>query len=224
MAYWFEDLPRNHYVEVIAKGQGVWNPYWNKNVIKRQIIQIKDINGVKKQYKEHNLFRSLDVYKKPKGLQSIGRYPIVLDIDYDKPLNPIPNFNDLERVRKVAVQAIRILEVDIDIPEDDIKIVFSGCKGFHIEVRKEFNKASHIRQSLIDKLREENGQFGFSNHVAKDTGIDPINESHRHVRIKDTWNSWTNSSGNIERRKCFELSLQELRNLNINQIVDRATK
>lgn len=224
MTCWFEELPKNYYVEVIAKKRGAWSKNWNENVIKKQVIRIKDIDKFKRQYEKHNLFRSLDVYKDLEGSRAIGRCPIVLDIDYDNLRNPIPNLNDLERVREVAVQAMRVLETDINIPKGDIQIVFSGCKGFHLEVRREFNQALKIRESLIERLRKENGEFGYGNHVAKDIGIDPINENHQHVRIKNTWNSWKESSKELKCRKCIELSHDELKSLNVNQIVNRATR
>jgi hypothetical protein len=219
---WFEDLPADYYIEVVAKEQGKWSRNWDEYIVDRKLIKLREIEYFQQRYKEHNLFRSLDVYVDSKGKQSIGKHPIVLDIDYDCDYHQAPNFENLERVRKVTVQAIRVLEKNIRIPKNDIRVVFSGRRGFHIEVRKEFNQASKIRDYLIEKLKEANGQFAHSNYVAQNICIDSM-RSHLHVRIKNTWNSWTNALGNIEWRKCFELSIEELQSLNINRIIERAT-
>ncbi len=114
--------------------------------------------------------------------------------------------------------------------DNDIHIFFTGHKGFNLEIRPEIvdivgtqkeqeSKAGDLRKEVIKKLQQ--GKNLEYNYVSKrGTLIDPI---HKHVRLHCSLNKWISQTGEIVRMK-IELSITELKNLTIEEIIAKSER
>ena len=176
-------------------------------------------------YQNTNVYRSLKICaNNSKGEALSG--PFVLDID---------NSKNLDDTLIVTQKAVKCIFNSYNLKESDLRLFFTGHKGFNIEVlpsalglaagtqSEQDNKADCIREKIISELRRNAGlasQPGQCRNLVSEQGtlIDPI---HKHVRLHDSINKWIENGGQKARRK-IALTLKELCSLQITQIVGRS--
>lgn len=169
-----------------------------------------------------NVHRTLKVFDKNSGKAAfLG--PFIVDIDNDG--------ENLEDALGVARQAVKFLITQCNVRTDDLRIFFTGHKGFNIEVCPEALRiggsiTDQIRLSaqmlgkIIEALRKINNiVVGNNNTVtAQGTCIDRIygNElggyglKHPYTRLHCSINRWVrNHNSNMARMK-IQINLDEL--------------
>lgn len=174
-------------------------------------------------YQNTNIYRSLKIW--PDNLKKeVLSGPFVIDIDNDDNL-----IDALNVTRKVVGCVFN----SYNLKESDIRLFFTGHKGFNIEVlpsafelagaqSEQDNKAERIRKKIISELRrnaESTSELGQCSNIVSEQGtiIDPI---HNHVRLHDSINKWIENG--VQARKKIELTLGELNNLPIEHIITKS--
>jgi len=95
--------------------------------------------------------------------------------------------------------------------KEDFRIFFTGHKGFNIKVHPQALGIASVKnrwQAFENKIADINNTFGTS-------FVDKI---HEEIRLHDSINSWIKNDGQNTHRMKFELSINELFNLNTNEI------
>lgn len=153
--------------------------------------------------------------------------PLLIDIDNQQWKQGY--VEDLADARNVACQAVTVLMEDYGLtPEKSFRLFFSGRKGFNIEI---VPAALGIEGSEADQIKKS--ALALEDIVSKlsldDTVIDRIYGNrfayqikHPYIRLHDSMNCWTSSSDIICRRR-LALTVDDLRNLRVDQILERAT-
>jgi hypothetical protein len=174
---------------------------------------ISGLDLPKAKFRNTNVFRSVAVYSMA---DKACKGPVVFDVDRcpDGTLGYEP---DLPRALQDTKRLFR--EYFEGLQQPDYRIIFSGHKGFHIEIRPsalgigldeyDENKFGDLRQQIDKRL----GKYQDHSFVDK---------FHPHLRLHNSVNSWFNSSGSREDSMTFVLSSEELFELNINAIVAKS--
>lgn len=219
---WLGELPANYYVEVIAKEKGLFLP-WDKGIVDIKTISIKELEAFKSKYLGYNLHRSLTIYKSIDKASNIGKFPIIFDFDLDlkEPIgtySATPKESDLENVCEASTQAILLLQDTFQIHNNKLKIFFSGRRGFHIKIKDDQTSDHIIREKLILNMRQINNipESCSKNIIAEGVIIDSPRDF---IRLRDSWNSWTDPASGFKQGKCFELSINDLLSLNAGRIM-----
>jgi hypothetical protein len=157
-----------------------------------------------------NVFRSFSLFSaEHNGDEILG--PFLLDIDRQNGSDKgyVMNLNEaLEDTRRLVKDYLYKL---CKLKDNDLRIFFSGHKGFNIEVRPEALGIASLNnrwKQLRDIRKDINGIF-------RANFIDTIKE---HIRLHNSINSWTAIDGNKMNRMKFEVSLYELNNLSADEI------
>ena len=84
-------------------------------------------------WRGHNVYRTLKLFDASGQTKFLG--PFIIDIDNVR--REVDHWvEDLDDARKVARQTVKVLsEPTFNVPLEDMRIFFSGRKGFNIEVR-----------------------------------------------------------------------------------------
>ena len=130
--------------------------------------------------------------------------------------------------------AVKCIVNSYDLKERDIRLFFTGHKGFNIEVlpsalglagtqNEQDNKADRIWKKIISELRRNAGlasKPGQCRNLVSEQGtlIDPI---HKHVRLHDSINEWI-ECGTAKARKKIGLTLSELGCLTLENIIAKS--
>ncbi|MHB8375677.1 MAG: hypothetical protein ACYDEB_01785 [Dehalococcoidia bacterium] len=161
--------------------------------------------------KNENVFRSLKLTAPHLEHPIIG--PFVVDIDGGETSQGAPDIADAAKVTKATVQTLR----DKGVGEPDMRVLFTGHKGFCIEVRPESLELTcsltgggawrEKLQELIDEVRNVTGFRGtIRNHVtAAGTMIDHIFDGngrlkHPYLRLSESLNVWLSREGRTDKR------------------------
>jgi len=216
--FWLEEKP-NCYVEIYYQPQGEQFLDGTKG----KIVKISDLSQHIKDHPLENLWRSWMVYEDPFKLHPIGEVPAVIDIDdeSDKPsiLIPPQKFPDLQKAYELTKNCSAIIIEQWAKSEDNVRIVFSGHKGFHIEfkptepvdmvfIRRELI-ATCINKGLIPSSKANNIFF-------ETTSIDSIKKE---VRLTVSLNSWLTNEEHIHSRRVFQLTFGEFSSLKPEDII-----
>jgi hypothetical protein len=186
---------------------------------------IQNISEWRNKHQNTNVYRSLKIWSDNlKSEALLG--PFVIDIDND--------CGKLDDTLIVARNAVKCLVNSYNLQESDIRLFFTGHKGFNIEVlpsafglagtpSEQDNKADCIRKKIISELRRNAGlasQQGQARNLVSEEGtiIDGI---HDYVRLHDSINKWIENGGYKARRK-IGLTLSELNSLSLKQIVAKS--
>lgn len=182
-----------------------------------------------------NVYRTLELYDSGTEERRILG-PFLVDIDNSVPTDGYEeNLSDaLLVVRKVA----DFLSKHWSLSERDIRIFFSGRKGFNIEIRPRAvgiggPVASQLKSSG-DRLEEIINHFGTGSNTltSKGTVIDRIygRPPGRYklrppdIRLHSSWNEWRSQEGTLKGRKRIELTHQELVTWTVDEICTRAER
>ena len=179
-----------------------------------------------------NVYRTLKLFASTTGQGEILG-PFLVDIDNSNWKDGYEE--DLNDALVVARKVIAFLKIHWNLNDRDIRIFFSGRKGFNIEIRP---LALSIAGSAADQIKLSSGKlqeiinhFGTgSNTVSKNTTIDQIYGNrftnyelkHPYIRLHDSWNKWGKEKGAWKARRKIELTPQELANLTVDEICARA--
>lgn len=200
---------------------------------------VSEIGRWRANHKNTNVYRSLKVWKDNSKREPLTG-PFIVDID-----NEDGCLDDALSVTRKAVKSI--LSV-YGVSDNDVRVFFTGHKGFNIEVRPESvgitgspdeqnSRTECIRKELIKELRQGKSSRGissiekgkpvfkcapnlwFSNQVsARGTLIDRRQSC---LRLHDSINAWIEGNKTISRKKVI-LSLEELCKLTLKQIVQKS--
>lgn len=200
-----------------------------------------------------NVYRSLKMWSDVSKQKEL-RGPFILDIDNEH--------GDLDDALRVARKTVRYIKLHCNIAAEDMRIFFTGHKGFNIEIRprvlqiqgsieEQIQRSAVKREQIIKGLQHGkklgggylavfvSGKVIFRDRISgeelrrgeleqkninmvsgKGTVIDDI---HKFVRLRDSFNEWIESTGKISRRK-RELTEDELNESTIEEIIARSEK
>ena len=175
-----------------------------------------------------NVYRTLKVFNNESREEAFFG-PFVVDIDNGN--------GNLEDALSAARQAVDFLIEQYKLATDDLRIFFTGCKGFNIEVRPktlgidgsitdQIGLSAQMLDKIIEGLRHTNGVVGGCTNIVTnmDTNIDRIYENrvggyrlkHPYTRLHCSINKWVRNHDSKMARMKIQISLDELRNRNAN--------
>ena len=198
-----------------------------------ETLTIADIAQWHSRFNGINIYRSLKVTGNAQGRSKLLG-PFLIDID-----NECENLEGLKDALDVAIKTTDYLIGHRKLGSGDIRIFFSGRKGFNLEV---VPSALGIRGSIQDQIAQSANELGHiidylpggnawgeTNQVSSTgTVIDRIygdrfkyELKHPCIRLHGSWNKWIASSG-IRCQRKIQLSIGNLRRLTIEDILARS--
>ena len=193
----------------------------------------KDQCGNSNVYRSLRVFSSLDNVREELG-------PFLIDIDnsdWDDRTDAYKE--DLRDALDVARRAARVLIRQWTVKSDDLRVFFTGRKGFNLEVRpsaleikgsynQQLQKSMELLNRISDQLRAE-GTFDGRAVSRQGTVIDMIYGSlprrvklrHPYIRLHGSFNRWISGGREISRRK-VEIKLDDLFSQEIEMIIGKS--
>jgi hypothetical protein len=177
-----------------------------------------------------NVYRTLKIFNKDSG-EAAFLGPFIVDIDNEK--------ENLEDALGVARQAVDFIIKHYNLGKDDLRIFFTGHKGFNIEVRPEalridgsityqIELSAQKLDKIIEALRDINKiEVACANIVTnQDTCIDAVYGNrvggywlkYPYTRLHCSINKWVRNHDSEMARMKTQISLDELRNRNVADI------
>ena len=195
----------------------------------------RSLNGWRSVCNNTNVYRSLKVFDKNTGT-AIFLGPFLIDID-----NSSKNLNDAQAATK---QVVNYLIKQIRLSPEDIRIFFSGRKGFNVEVHPQ---ALEINGSILDQIRlsskklddviavlrnNNNIQDSSKNIVGgQGTVIDRIygdrfgyRLKHPYIRLHNSINKWIQYDSKEVSRCKIEVTIEQLWSLSASEIAIESEK
>lgn len=204
--FWLKELPLA-FVKVIAVPQG---KEFSLDV-ESKIVQVGNLKKFSEEYITNNIWRSWCVYRDFTCSNILGQIPLVFDIDDEN--------EELENAHILTKACIRLLEQSKDWIEatDRIRIVFSGRKGFHIEVKPSRTiDAERVREGMLGSIARQTGLVQKGPNTFIDcTTLDPF---HEFIRVTGSYNSWE-KYGVMWKRKVILLTREDCFHLSIKDII-----
>ncbi len=192
-----------------------------------KLYPLSFISQWRARWNHHNVYRTMKLFPESGGGEAILG-PLLVDIDsQDWESQPLEDLNDTLRIARRAI-ALVVQRWGVK-PEDDVRVFFSGRKGFNIEViPSRLGIAGDIDQQIgrsvgcLDTIRQE---LGIS---AAGPTIDPVYGNrhgfrlkHPYIRLHDSFNCWrSNAMPQCHRR--VRLTIDELGDLSIKRILQLA--
>ncbi len=175
-----------------------------------------------------NVYRTLKLFDHNRE-EAIFLGPFLIDIDNSESDNGYRE--DLNDAQFVTKQVVTHLMQQLGISSDDLRIFFSGRKGFNVEVRPE---AIQINGSVPDQIRLSSSKLAdiittirFNNNNrdstrnvvgARGTVIDQIygdrfgcQLKHPYIRLHHSINKWIRGDGKAIARRRIEIKYEQLR-------------
>ena len=223
--WWLTSEQASMYVNV---GLVHHQPLADKDSAPRQAFEnpyIAEIQGILEwcnKYQNTNVYRSLKIWSDNSKREALSG-PFIIDID---------NARNLADTLIMTRKAVRLIFRSHELKESDIRLFFTGHKGFNIEVlpsvlglvgtpTEQDNEADCIRKKIINELRRKAGlvseQGQARNLVSKNCTI--IDLIHDYIRLHDSINKWIECGVTIARKK-IELPLSDFTNLRLDQILE----
>jgi len=219
--FWLEELNPDFCVKVRVQreGEGQWEEGCS---LLERMLRLEELSAFACTHAENNIWRSWEVYREVAGCDGIGPVPLYLDIDDES--SP-PN---LEDAYKLTAACLDVLEARSDWAgsSERLRVVFSGRKGFHIEIKPPAPlNASAMRKELLTACEERGLKrvcvyHGSSNVFIENTVLDTL--SHKWVRLTGTLYSWICEDGRMCARRVFQMSPEEFRQLGAKRILQIA--
>lgn len=196
----------------------------------RETCLVSNISQWRDRFQNANIYRSLKVLSTKSGEQEILG-PFIIDIDSE--------CENLQDAFDITRKVVSYLVQDRNLKNDDIRIFFSGRKGFNIEVSP---AALGIQGSIQDQIKQSSSKLdeiiGYlrgsniwqtANQVSnKQTIIDRIygdrfryELKHPCLRLHGSLNKWIASNGTRCQRK-IQLNIHHLNRMNIKDIWARS--
>lgn len=198
-------------------------------IIDAKVHHISDMDKFRSSFQNTNVYRSLKISDASlNGDEILG--PFLVDIDNEE--------EDLDDAQGVTKQVVEYLRTQLMLSLDDLRIFFSGHKGFNIEVRPQ---ALEIAGSVPDQIRLSSKKlddviaFLCSDNKVQDqtknivsiqgTGIDRIygdrfgyKLKHPYIRLHNSINKWIRSDGSEVAGMKIERTIQQLWNMSAAEI------
>lgn len=211
---WLEEKP-DYFVEIMRQPFG--EPFVES--LPTEIIRVRDIPNYIQVHGNENLWRSWKIFTDQSRKEELGPVPIIFDIDDETDKKQNPNLDKAFRLTKALIDSLsRILQIN----NENIRVIFSGHKGFHIDVKPRAPvELLALRGRLIQDCSQKEELFPVSgNQFLDTTTLDPF---HNEIRLTGSINSWRSSSGEIIQRKVFQFNLDDIFRINVDEIVAKAT-
>ena len=150
-----------------------------------------------------NVYRSLELFDEQQRPQVLG--PLVIDVDNETQGPPFQQ--DIAAALRLAKTVVNLLVQKEGLSPKDLRVYFSGCKGFNIEVRPDaIGVVGSVRQQArlsyqrLDDLIRELVKAGDLQPKAyqRVSTIDQIYTEwgalkHPYLRLHDSINAWISS-------------------------------
>ena len=204
----------NLYVNLIRNPTGIGfpdkdSPETTINFI-QQTVQINSIDRYIIEHIEDNIWRSWELFSDEMCTNSIGYAPLVIDID-----NGNKNLNDAHELTLKCLDVIIMKKIQ-NISKDNLRVVFSGSKGFHIEARPDTPiNCNLFRDDILHEL--ENSGIHHLN-APNEFPLGVIDPPKDFIRLTGSFNSWKENEI-VKKRKVVKFSFEEFRNLSIENII-----
>ena len=178
--------------------------------------------------KNTNIYRTIKIFdRNTKEAVLIG--PFLIDIDNSVPDNGFKE--NLIDAKDVAYQVILYLTNELRLSENDLRIFFSGRKGFNIEVRPQALGVNggiedQIRLSrdklycIVSFLRSASGVTNSTRNVVSKQGTvidsiygskhDPCELKHPYIRLHNSINKWIRDDASEVARMRIEVTIEQL--------------
>lgn len=176
-----------------------------------------------------NVHRKL-VVTTPSGEGLFG--PVLLDIDHEEGIqvgDQLVYTPDLNVARVVACEAVQRLYAN-GLNQRDLRIFFSGRKGFHVEIRPASLGATGTLEQQLNRAREWEEGFRSSFELPRNCSIDRIFEKsylstrcgvrpyHSFIRLHGSLNCWLDVHGERRCRQKCQVDWQTLRTSSIKEL------
>ena len=203
---WLEDLPLA-FVKLMTRPQGQEFSVDGQS----EMVQVRNLKQFTNEHITNNIWRSWSVYSNSACSHFLGPIPLVFDIDDEN--------EELENAHVLTKACIKLLEQCNDWVESNnrIRIVFSGRKGLHVEVKPSKPiDAERVREDILESIARETGltRKGPNTFIDRTT-LDPF---HEFIRVTGSYNSW-DKNGVIWKRKVIPLTPEECLNLSMDEII-----
>jgi hypothetical protein len=195
----------------------------------KEVYLTNQINHWRERFQNTNVYRSLKLTTAlSEGEELIA--PFVVDIDNDR--------EDLADALDVARNALSLLQGWFNITEENLKIFFTGHKGFNLEMHPEalgryrsindqIATYGGLREEIIQGLRRRKSDWASNQVSYAETVIDTTyikdgsgyKLKHHYIRLHRSLNKWGVTDGTIKARMKIELSVDELNRLTATEII-----
>ncbi len=177
--------------------------------------------------KNTNIYRTLEIFDR-NTQKAILLGPFLIDID-----NSGENLDDAQDLTK---QVVSYLTKSLCLSLNDLRIFFSGRKGFNVEVRPQaFNINGSIQDQikLSSKKLDEIIAFLRNKNAVSNQGaiIDRIygdrfgyKLKNPYIRLHDSINEWIRDDGSKMARMRIELTIEQLQNIKICSEVEELAR
>lgn len=218
------------YVELIHREVGRDDHQYEQ----RATSDIDSIDQWRDKFHNTNIYRSLRLTSTPLGGDELLG-PFLVDIDNEQDL--------LEDALDVTRKAVACLQDSYGVRVHNLRVLFTGHKGFNLEVRP---RAIGLQGAIKDQIRESADKLNHlvellpcgktwpdANQVSEGgTLIDRIYGSrrsgyrlkHPDVRLHESINEWISSDGAVKARMKIQLTIDELYTLTATEIVARSER
>jgi len=203
--FWLEEK-FNCYVEIYRQKPG--EPFVEGLI--GETVKVEEIPTYIQNHENENLWRSWTVYKNRDRSHEVGPLPLILDIDDE--------FH-LEKAHGLTNICLNILQ-QMGISRDNVRVVFTGHKGFHIEIKPyEPVEARAFQNQIIEQCKDKDFIPLNNNIFWGSTVLDPV---HYQVRLTGSLNSW-HYENRVISRKVIQLSIDEFSSLHLDEILERSS-
>lgn len=162
----------------------------NRSFQRNILTTLKDVNSVRKDFGNMDVYATIYQYSAANPSEGLLYAPLYFDLDYNDLVNNDNDESAFEIIREDAKKVIAILNALFYVPEEQLKIYFSGAKGVHILVpqpimgiqpRKDLNNVFHtlvtdikkyIPNGTVDtKIYDNKRLFRLPNSINSKTGL-----------------------------------------------------
>jgi len=211
---WLEEC-QNFYTRIICTPEGTGFPdpisLEKQGLIIDKNVRVGDLCNLIQDHAQDNIWRSWQLFSDENCSRVVSYVPLFIDIDNHD--------HNLQKAFTLTQDCLRVLAKKYKhFSSDRIRIIFSGMKGFHIEIKPyEPIDNQAIRDELIRGLIEMGLNYIDAKNNFDNGIIDPL--SHDFVRLTGTFNSWIDGTV-IRKRKVIQLSLDEFDKFRVQDIFD----
>lgn len=176
------------------------------------------LNEWKKRCRNTNVFRSLALYVAEASTEKLLG-PFVVDIDHEEYVEGKGYVQDLDEALKATRKVVKCLRQRYRVNESDLRVLFTGHKGFNIEVRPRavgIGSVNSQREQFEARLAE------IDRDLQRSGGKQLVDKLHDYIRLHNSVNRWVGHDGQEVARMKIELTLDELFSSEATAICSRA--
>ena len=229
---WFRHLYLGHHRPMSDADNPICVPWFHslapEDESSHTLYPIESLATWRQRWQNVNVYRSLMMFN-GEGEAVLG--PFLVDIDsseYDDQTSAYRD--DIATAQAVAMEVASFLVDRLRVGESDMRVFFSGRKGFNFEVRThalgvggdlnaQMERCERIQTDIIDELSTK----GILHQVDRVFGpqLFWLQPRHPFVRLHGSINAWE-SKGTINRSRKTEVTLDDLVTLEWEAIVARS--